>query len=68
MKRHLTDAGFATVFWAYRPAEEQETTRRVTCSLGEADPKADRQLRTAPSQQPQRLTALITYAPASWAG
>jgi ubiquinone/menaquinone biosynthesis C-methylase UbiE len=26
MKRHLTDAGFATVFWAGRPAEEQETT------------------------------------------
>ncbi|MFC5260577.1 class I SAM-dependent methyltransferase [Kribbella qitaiheensis] len=26
MKRHLTAAGFATVFWAGRPAEEQETT------------------------------------------
>jgi SAM-dependent methyltransferase len=26
MKRHLTDAGFATVFWAGQPAEEQETT------------------------------------------
>jgi SAM-dependent methyltransferase len=26
MRRRLTDAGFATVFWAGRPAEEQETT------------------------------------------
>ncbi len=26
MQRRVTDAGFATVFWGGRPAEEQEAT------------------------------------------